>query len=125
MAKEISVYRIDYEMRDKEEGESKLWSAAIAAYGQEEALKYLGKFLGRTFKTLQIGRECSLNAITNEVVDNFGPEIRNRIISKYLEENANKPEEKPLGKKVTAKKEEEKKEETKKVTPRGKSITKK
>ena len=45
----ISVFRIDYEIRSSEDGEQKLWSACIAAYGQEEALAYLGNFLGKTF----------------------------------------------------------------------------
>ena len=49
----ISVFRIDYEIRSSEDGEQKLWSACIAAYSQEEALAYLGTFLGKTFKTIQ------------------------------------------------------------------------
>jgi hypothetical protein len=67
MQEGISVFRIDYEIRSSEDGEQKLWSACIAAYDQEEALTYLGKFLGKTFKTLQLERRSRLDAITDPV----------------------------------------------------------
>jgi len=108
MGKEISVFRIDYEMRNAEEGEAKLWQASIAAYSQQEAIDYLGNFLGRTFKILTLGRECGLHAITDE--------IRKVIIDDYLAHAAKaqkelKPEKKPVGEKAP--------------TKRGKSIVKK
>lgn len=100
--KEISVYRIDYEIRDKDSGEAKLWSACIAGYTQEEALEYLGKFLGKTFKTIQFERRNRLDAITDP--------IRKVIIDGYLRE--------------TGQLKKDKKEEKKPKT-RGKSIIKK
>jgi hypothetical protein len=102
----ISIFRIDYEIRSSEDGEQKLWSACIAAYSQEEALAYLGKFLGKTFKTIQFERRSRLDAITDPV--------RQKIIDNYLLEQAEEKKGKPV-------KEEKKKE----VKPRGKSITKK
>jgi hypothetical protein len=63
----ISIFRIDYEIRSSEDGEQKLWSACIAAYDQEEALAYLGNFLGKTFKTIQFERRSRLDAITDPV----------------------------------------------------------
>ena len=100
MQEGISVFRIDYEIRSSEDGEQKLWSACIAAYDQEEALSYLGKFLGKTYKTLQLERRSRLDAITDQ--------IRKKIIDTYLEEEKAK---KPMGKKEP--------------TKRGKSIIKK
>jgi hypothetical protein len=100
MQEGISVFRIDYEIRSSEDGEQKLWSACIAAYGQEEALSYLGKFLGKTYKTLQLERRSRLDAITDPV--------RQKIIDAYLAEQDAK---KPIGKKEP--------------TKRGKSIIKK
>jgi hypothetical protein len=100
MQEGISVFRIDYEIRSSEDGEQKLWSACIAAYDQEEALTYLGKFLGKTFKTLQLERRSRLDAITDPV--------RQKIIDAYLASQAAK---KPMGKKEP--------------TKRGKSIVKK
>lgn len=76
--KEISVYRIDYEIRSDEDGERKLWSACIAAYGQQEAIDYLGDFLKKTFKIIQIGRECRLDAVTED--------IRTKISEGYLKD---------------------------------------
>lgn len=105
--KEISVYRIDYEIRDKDSGEAKLWSACIAAYSQEEALEYLGKFLGKTFKTIQFERRNRLDAITDP--------IRKVIIDAYKAQVAEK-EPKVLGKEP---------KEPKEPKTRGKSIVKK
>ena len=105
MQEGISVFRIDYEIRSKEDGEQKLWSACIAAYDQEEALAYLGKFLGKTFKTIQFERRSRLDAITDPV--------RQKIIDAYLagQVGETKGKEKVIEKKVPK--------------PRGKSITKK
>jgi len=103
----ISVFRIDYEIRSSEDGEQKLWSACIAAYSQEEALAYLGTFLGKTFKTIQFERRSRLDAITVPV--------RQKIIDTYLLEQAAESKGKAKGKEV-------KKEEPK---TRGRSITKK
>ncbi len=109
MIREISVYRIDYEMRNKEEGEEKLWQACIAAYDQPAAVEYLGKFLGRTYKILQLSRECSLHAITDD--------IEAMIVKKHTEkakaETDEKLEEKTIGEEPVA------------ATKRGRSITKK
>ena len=102
----ISIFRIDYEIRSSEDGEQKLWSACIAAYSQEEALAYLGTFLGKTFKTIQFERRSRLDAITDPV--------RQKIIDNYLLEQSAKTKGKPVGPK--------KKEEPK---TRGRSITKK
>ncbi len=107
--KEISVYRIDYEMRDKDEGETKLWSACIAAYDQQEAIDYLGVFLGKTFKIIQLGHECRLDALTNP--------IRQKVIDGYLLEEAHRTK----GKEVK----EETPKDPKEPKKRGKSITKK
>ena len=109
MQKEISVFRIDYEMRSQEEGEAKLWQACIAAYDQQAAVDYLGKFLGRTFKILQLGRECGLHAITDE--------IRQMIIEDYTKNLEPK--------KAVDKKEENTVGEEKPAAKRGRSITKK
>ena len=106
MQEGISVFRIDYEIRSSEDGEQKLWSACIAAYDQEEALAYLGKFLGKTFKTLQLERRSRLDAITDP--------IRQKIIDVYLAEEKAK---KPVGK--------QKETKPKEIKPRGKSIIKK
>lgn len=108
----ISVFRIDYEIRSSEDGEQKLWSACIAAYNQEEALAYLGTFLGKTFKTIQFERRSRLDAITVPV--------RQKIIDTYLLEQATEAKGQAKGKEV--KKEDEEKKQPK---PRGKSITKK
>lgn len=107
MQEGISVFRIDYEIRSKEDGEQKLWSACIAAYDQEEALAYLGKFLGKTFKTIQFERRSRLDAITDPV--------RQKIIDAYLAGQVGE----------TKGKEKEKVIEKKVPKPRGKSITKK
>ena len=115
--KEISVYKIDYEMRDKEEGEAKLWSACIAAYDQREAVDYLGTFLGRTFKILQLGRECGLHAMTDQ--------IRQKVIDGYLAEIAEK-EQKDESEEVVVIEEKPVGEPTKTtVKARGRSISKK
>jgi hypothetical protein len=110
----ISVFRIDYEIRSKEDGEAKLWSACIAAYGQEQALKYLGNFLGKTFKTIQFERRSRLDAISDEV--------RQKIIDAYLADIAE-----PVQKDEPEEKEEVKVKEVgkKEPTKRGKSIIKK
>lgn len=105
MPEGISIFRIDYEIRSSEDGEQKLWSACIAAYDQEEALAYLGKFLGKTFKTIQFERRSRLDAITDPV--------RQKIIDNYLLEQSAKTKGKPV------------KVEKKEPKPRGKSITKK
>lgn len=109
MQDEISVFRIDYEIRSKEDGEQKLWSACIAAYNQEQALAYLGKFLGKTFKTIQFERRSRLDALSDQV--------RQKVIDGYLSSVVSKPEQ--------AKKVEGEEEKVKVVKPRGKSITKK
>jgi hypothetical protein len=76
MQKMINVFRIDYEIRDKEDGEMKLWTACIAAYDQKEALDYLGAFLGRTFKIIQLERRSDLHALSDQV--------RQKVIDGYL-----------------------------------------
>lgn len=105
----ISVFRIDYEIRSSEDGEQKLWSACIAAYSQEEALSYLGTFLGKTFKTIQFERRSRLDAITVPV--------RQKIIDTYLLEVAAEAKGKVKGKEVIKEPKEPKKQ--------GRSITKK
>lgn len=110
----ISVFRIDYEIRSSEDGEQKLWSACIAAYSQEEALSYLGSFLGKTFKTIQFERRSRLDAITVPV--------RQKIIDTYLLEQAAEAKGMAKGKEVKKVKEEPNEEEPK---ARGRSITKK
>jgi len=112
----ISVFRIDYEIRSSEDGEQKLWSACIAAYSQEEALAYLGAFLGKTFKTIQFERRSRLDAITVPV--------RQKIIDTYLLEQAAAAKGMVKGKEVE-KAEEEIKDEMKDPKARGRSITKK
>jgi alpha-galactosidase len=77
---EISVYRIDYEIRNTEEREAKMWSACIAAYTQQDAIDYLGAFLRKTFKIIQIGHECRLDALDDKV--------REKVIQGYLNEQA-------------------------------------
>jgi len=104
MQEGISVFRIDYEIRSAEDGEQKLWSACIAAYDQEEALSYLGKFLGKTFKTIQFERRSRLDAITDPV--------RQKIIDAYL------AGQKPQKQKTVGK-------EPKEPKKQGRSITKK
>lgn len=82
--KEISVFRIDYEIKNPEEREAKMWSACIAAYNQQDAIDYLGAFLKKTFKILQIGRECRLDALDDKV--------RKKVIEGYLKDESIKVE---------------------------------
>lgn len=65
MAKSISVYRIDYELKDRET----IWTAFIAGYSTEEVVKYLAKIVGKKepIKINNIGMESRLDAITDEL----------------------------------------------------------
>jgi len=66
MGEVINVYRIDYE-RGKGE-DAQIWTAFIAGYSSEEAVKYLVNFYGGTnMKINTLGLECRLDAITNEL----------------------------------------------------------
>lgn len=77
---EISVFRIDYEIKSPEEREAKMWTACIAAYSQQDAIDYLGAFLKKTFKIIQIGRECRLDALDDKV--------RQKVIEGYLKDES-------------------------------------
>lgn len=111
MPEVINVFRIDYE-RGKGE-DTQIWTAFIAGYSSEEAVKYLVNFYGgKTLKINTLGLECRLDAITNE--------LREKITF-VPEKKAGRP--KGSKTKVT----EDKKEETdEKITPKTKrSIIKK
>jgi len=107
MPEVINVFRIDYE-RGKGE-DTQIWTAFIAGYSSEEAVKYLVAFYGgKTLKINTLGLECRLDAITNE--------LREKITF-VPEKKAGRP--KGSKTKVTEdKKEEDKEEKTKKtLTP--------
>jgi len=66
MPEVINVYRIDYERGKGEDAQN--WTAFIAGYSSEEAVKYLVKFYGgKTLKINTLGMECRLDAITDEL----------------------------------------------------------
>ena len=66
MAKKvISVFRFDYVLGTGTD--EKEWTAFIAGNGKDECVKYLGKFLGKSFKITTLGQECRLDAISDEL----------------------------------------------------------
>ena len=82
MPEVINVYRLDYERGKGEDAQN--WSAFIAGYSSEEAVKYLVKFYGgKPIKINTMGFECRLDAITNE--------LREKITGIKLEAGKKKP----------------------------------
>jgi ribosomal protein L20A (L18A) len=64
MAKEVSVFRIEYDM------EKSNWQASIAAFSQEEAVKQLYRLFpnkNNIKKINSISMECKLDAVSDEV----------------------------------------------------------
>jgi len=59
------VVKIEYEI---EENRDRIWTAYIMAYSQDEAVKYLAKFLKKTIKVSSLGIEAPrVDALSEEV----------------------------------------------------------
>jgi len=59
------VVKIEYEIDDNRD---RIWIAYIMAYSQDEAIKYLAKFLKKTIKVTAVGLEAPrIDAISDEV----------------------------------------------------------
>jgi hypothetical protein len=59
------VIKIEYEI---EENRDRIWTAYIMAYSQDEAVKYLAKFLRKTIKVSSLGIEAPrVDALSEEV----------------------------------------------------------
>jgi hypothetical protein len=73
----IGLYRIDYEMKDKED----IWQVGIIAYNQEEAVKALATFLKdqvKDFKGFKIDT-LSYQGAVHHLSDN----VRGKILEGY------------------------------------------
>ena len=78
MAKKvISVFRFDYVMG--EGVNEKEWTAYIAGNNKDECVRYLGKFLGKSFKITTLGQECRLDAISDELRDEILKSVEPKI----------------------------------------------
>lgn len=77
MDKQVAmVIKIEYEIEDNRD---KMWTAYIMAYSQDEAIKYLAKFLKRTIKVSAVGMEAPR-------VDGLSDEVRAGILGKPTKE---------------------------------------
>ena len=86
--KQVSmVVKIEYEIEDNRD---KVWTAYIMAYSQDEAVKYLAKFLRKTIKISSIGVEARR-------VDAISDQVREGITGKTLKKSK---EEKKAEKKI-------------------------
>jgi len=74
------VVKIEYEIENNRE---KIWSAYIMAYSQDEAVRYLAKFLQRTIKVSSVG-------IVAPRVDGLSDEVRSSILGKTTKKAKNK-----------------------------------
>ena len=73
----IGLYKIDYEMKDKDD----IWTVGIVAYGQEEAVKALTSFLRghvKDFKGFKIDT-LSYQGAVHHLSDN----VRGKILEGY------------------------------------------
>jgi len=66
------VIKIEYEIEDNRD---RVWSAYIMAYSQDEAIRYLAKFLKKTIKVSSVGIEAPR-------VDGLSEEVRSGITGK-------------------------------------------
>jgi hypothetical protein len=73
--KEIFVYRVEYEKLPTMSS----WTAFVAAQSVEEAELYIQKLIG-PIRTMSIGMQCRLDALSYEV--------RDRIVNAYLGKSA-------------------------------------
>lgn len=61
--KEVSVYRIEYRIGDRQ------WLAFVAAFNQKEATDQLSRMLKKDIVILTIGKETRLDVISDELRD--------------------------------------------------------
>ena len=62
----IAVYKIEYEIR-RSKTDYTTWTAHIAAYSIEEAVRYLRQTVGNNINVTAQGHECRLDAISDEI----------------------------------------------------------
>lgn len=63
MSKEISVYKIEYEL------DHARWTASIAGYSKEECVAHLEKVVNKKVVVTSISKECRLDAISDTLRD--------------------------------------------------------
>jgi len=93
--KTINVIRVDYELPNKPDFK---WIANIAAYSDDEALKFLRKKLGN-IKVISIERKTRLDAITNEVEETIVKPYKEKFEKEEKESKKELKSKKPLAKK--------------------------
>ena len=67
MTKIVTVFRFEYDKRERKSGELISFVAFIAGYNNKDAQKYLTAVIGTDINIKTIGAECRLDAISDDV----------------------------------------------------------